>query len=151
MTIAYSVPDYTPFFKKNTDIICALPNRIPIIISVDEDTITELISKRGKERIQYVKKLIKNQPDYKKLYDFINNNIVICQQISVPAADGSYARHITNTISKSIKKEPFSIDVKEEFKKINNWQVFIDKRENRLCFVLWVIDNELYEDEKIDD
>ena len=157
MTVSCSVPKVKLFINKIDGIkieetkeinTCA---RIPIIISVDEDTITELNSKRGKGKQQYVKQLIKNQPDYKKLYDFINNNIVICQQISVPVADGSYARHITNTISKSIKKEPFSIDVKEEFKKINNWQVFIDKRENRLCFVLWVIDNELYEDEKIDD
>lgn len=157
LTLSYSVPKDKLFIDKIDGIKIEktkninIHARIPIIISVDEDTIAELISKRGKERIQYVKKLIKNQPDYKKLYDFINNNIVICQQITNSDADGSYVKHIVNSVSKSDKREPFSIDVTKKFKEINSWQVFIDNRENRLCFVLWVVNNELYEDEKVDD
>lgn len=36
------------------------------------------------------------------------------------------------------------IDLKKEYKDKNNWQLFIDFREKRICFVIWSIDPELY-------
>jgi hypothetical protein len=37
-----------------------------------------------------------------------------------------------------------TIDLKEKFKSINNWQLFIDHKEKRLCFVIWCVNEELY-------
>jgi L-rhamnose mutarotase len=69
---------------------------------------------------------------------------VVCSQISQPNSKQSYKKHITDVVNASIKNNPYIVDNKEKYKDINNWQLFIDNKENRLCFVIWCINQDLY-------
>ena len=75
---------------------------------------------------------------------FINHPHVDCVQISQPISDHSYKKHIIDVVHASNNNTPYSVDLKKEYKVKNNWQLFIDQRENRICFVVWSIDTELY-------
>ena len=69
---------------------------------------------------------------------------MVCAQISQPNTNSSYKKHITDVVNASITNTPYSVDLVEKFKDKNNWQLFIDNREKRLCFVIWSINEELY-------
>ena len=117
--------------------------RIPIIIHVNETDIIFTTNKR-KEKIEYVLSILNNNKIYTKLFNFINNPQVICAQISQPNTNSSYKKHITDVVNASITNTPYSVDLVEKYKDKNNWQLFIDNREKRLCFVIWSINEELY-------
>jgi hypothetical protein len=87
---------------------------------------------------------ILNNETYTKLFNFINNSQVVCAQISQPNTNSSYKKHVTDVVNASIAGTPYSVDLVEKFKDKNNWQLFIDNREKRLCFVIWSINQELY-------
>ena len=76
------------------------------------------------------------------MLNFINNPDVSCAQITQPNTNSSYKKHITDVVNSSINNTPYSVDLKLKDK--NNWQLFIDNREKRLCFVIWSINEELY-------
>lgn len=116
---------------------------IPIIIRVNETDIIFTTTKR-KKKIEYVLSILNNNETYTKLFNFINNQQVVCAQISQPNTDSSYKKHITDVVNASITKTPYSVDLVEKYKDKNNWQLFIDNREKRLCFVIWSINEELY-------
>ena len=59
-------------------------------------------------------------------------------------AKESYKKHITDVVNASITNTPYSVDLQEKYKDKINWQLFIDNREKRLCFVIWSINEELY-------
>ena len=117
--------------------------RIPIIINVNETDIIFTTNQR-KEKIEYVLSKLNNNEIYTKLFNFINNPQVICSQISQPNTNSSYKKHITDVVNASITNTPYSVDLQEKYKDKNNWQLFIDNREKRLCFVIWSINEELY-------
>ena len=117
--------------------------RIPIIIHVNETDIIFTTNKR-KEKIEYVLSILNNNESYTKLFNFINNQQVVCAQISQPNTNSSYKKHITDVVNASITNTPYSVDLVEKYKDKNNWQLFIDNREKRLCFVIWSINEELY-------
>ena len=117
--------------------------RIPIIIHVNETDIIFTTNKR-KEKIEYVLSILNNNETYTKLFNFINNPQVVCAQISQPNTNSSYKKHITDVVNASITNTPYSVDLVEKYKDKNNWQLFIDNREKRLCFVIWSINEELY-------
>ena len=52
--------------------------------------------------------------------------------------------HIKDVVNASINNTPYSVDLSKKNKDKNNWQLFIDNREKRLCFVIWSINQELY-------
>ena len=116
---------------------------IPIIIHVNETDIIFTTNKR-KEKIEYVLSILNNNETYTKLFNFINNQQVVCAQISQPNTNSSYKKHITDVVNASITNTPYSVDLVEKYKDKNNWQLFIDNREKRLCFVIWSINEELY-------
>jgi hypothetical protein len=124
--------------------------RIPIIINnLNENNIIFNKSLKREEKIKIIFELLKRKTEdkYKKLYNFITNtDEVYCLQITQPESIDSYKKHITDIVNASIKNIATFIDIKEEYKTVNNWQVFIDNKEKRLCFVLWCIDHELYVD-----
>jgi hypothetical protein len=115
--------------------------RIPIIINGLNETDIIFTTKIQKKKIEYVLSILNNET-YTKLYNFINNPEVICAQISQPKADKSYELNITNVVNASINKIPYNPHPVDKDK--NNWQLFIDNREKRLCFVIWSINKELY-------
>ena len=88
--------------------------------------------------------ILNNNETYTKLFNFINNPQVVCAQISQPNTNSSYKKHITDVVNASITNTPYSVDLVEKYKDKNNWQLFIDNREKRLCFVIWSINEELY-------
>jgi hypothetical protein len=119
--------------------------RIPVIINIDENCLLFKEKKRD-NRIKYIEKLLKKEEKYTKILNFILNKDVFCVQITHPKSDNSYKKHITDVINAYNNNTPYSVDLKNENKSKNNWQVFIDDKENRLCFVVWCIDKNLYSD-----
>ena len=125
---------------------------IPVIISGLNSTdiiFTKNISKQ--RRIEFIKDYLRNKSiednNIKKLYDFINNPNVHCVKTSMPSEEASYKRHIIDVVNNSLSRTKSSLDLKDTDKAKNNWQVFIDEKEHRLCFVIWTPDQStLYQD-----
>jgi len=117
---------------------------VPIIIDGLNETDIIFTTKSRNEKIEFVKYILNSRKIHPTLLNFINNPEVKCHQITQPNANPSYKKHITDVVNASIKNTPYSLDLKEENKDKNNWQLFIDNREKRLCFVIWCINDELY-------
>ncbi len=125
---------------KNLEIIEVLSNkRIPVIIEGLEENDKIFTEKKKKEKIKTVLSKIQKIVKYENLYNFILHPDTKCVQITTPESTGSYKRHITDVVNASINNTPYSIDLKEKHTKFNNWQVFIDNKQKRLCFVIWSI------------
>jgi hypothetical protein len=118
--------------------------RVPVIISGLDITDIIFTTTKRTDKIARVLSLLNNNEAYKRLYDFINNPDVVCAQITKPECDNSYKKHITDVVNASISNTPYIVDQKKENKGKNNWQLFIDNREKRLCIVIWSINEELY-------
>jgi hypothetical protein len=125
---------------------------VPIIVNCDIKSDEELLIfettdvKIRKNLIRRKVESIKSENNrYYQLADFITK--FDCVQTSKPEIDkynkkqSSYTRHITDVVSASERNSKFAIDVKEKDKGKNNWQVFLDSKEYRLCFVLWETSN----------
>jgi hypothetical protein len=113
--------------------------RFPVVLNITKDEIELLAEEKKSCKRTLIFNIVKNID--KKLYKYITTECVECLQITTPKTEGSYKKHILDIIKKN---KPCSIDLKKEQKDINNWQVFIDNKGNRLCFVLWVVDELLY-------
>ena len=128
----------------NQIVIETTNKRVPIIIDgLNESDIIFTTNKR-KEKIDFVLSILKDNENYTNLFSFINNPTVSCAQISQPNTNSSYKKHITDVVNANISNTPYSVDLVEKFKDKNNWQLFIDNREKRLCFVIWSINEALY-------
>jgi len=121
---------------------------VPIIIDLniyDDDISTQIYYITSlHDKINYVKSIICNDEKYKKLLAFISNPTVKCYGFITPKNTYSYKIHITDLIKASNKKMPYSINLNSEYKKYNNWQCFIDNKNNYLCILIWTIDNNIY-------
>ena len=81
------------------------------------------------------------------LFSKINDEILIkfmktnkYTQFTHPKEDISYKKHISDLVNAKIKNNKFTVDLKKEDKDKNGWQAFIDSRENRICILVWCID-----------
>ena len=123
--------------------------RVPVVININEDNednelFTNYSKLNKKKKIEITLSIINNNK-YKKLYDFINNSKVECKQITKPDPNkSSYKKHIIDVVNAFENKKEYSIDLNDKYKTLNNWQLFIDSKEKRLCFVIWCIDKDLY-------
>lgn len=117
--------------------------RVPIIINGLSESDAIFTLKKRKEKVEFILNKINND-EYKQLYNFITNQNVYCAQISQPNTDSSYKKHVVDVVNAFSTNTPYSVDLIEKFKSKNNWQLFIDNRERRLCFIIWVIDDDLY-------
>jgi len=117
--------------------IITLTKRVPIIINGLNETDIIFTTKKRKEKIEFVLSVLNNNETHTKLFNFIKNPDVVCIQISKPNSDSSYKKHITDVVSANINNTPYSVDLAKKYKDKNNWQLFIDNREKRLCFVIW--------------
>jgi hypothetical protein len=119
-----------------------LYKRVPVIVDgLSDDDITFITNAKRKEKIVFILDKIKTN---NILYNFIKNKNVCCAQITQPKTNNSYKKHITPVVNASISNIQYSIDLTQKYKDKNNWQCFIDNKENRLCFVVWSLDEVLY-------
>ena len=93
-------------------------------------------------------KLLMNKETRKNhLFSKINDEILInfmktnnYTQFTHPTADISYKKHILDLVNAKMKNNKFTVDLKKEDKDKNSWQAYIDSRENRICILVWCID-----------
>jgi hypothetical protein len=121
-----------------------LNQRVPVVITGISLTDIIFTTKKRAEKVAYVITLLRRMPEYAKLLKFIQSPDVQCAQISQPNVDLSYRKNVLEVISAYSRNSPFTIALKDKYKAVNNWQLFIDNREGRLCFVIWTINRELY-------
>lgn len=145
MEIGRSVIENIRKDKKEKKIKEIVKNKhVPVIIDIlDTESIIFSLRKRD-EKILYIKELL--QETHEKLYDFICNDDVVCYQITTPRSKSSYKKHIIDVLNAKDNNKPFSLDISKDVKLLNNWQVFIDVVEHRLCFLIWTVDHDLYID-----
>lgn len=117
--------------------------RVPVVVNdIDKSNIIFTNLKLNvNDKVNEILKIL-NKQGLHKLIDFIRHPNVIRSQITAPSTDNSYKKHIEDVVKSYKNNSPFSIDNVHKDK--NNWQCFIDTREYRLCFVIWVIDEEMY-------
>lgn len=120
--------------------------RVPVIIDMNDNVSDFCLIKNASKntRQQAIKTYLSNNPDFSELSNFIMHPSVVCKQVSAPQADKSYDKHIVDSDKKSKANRPFSIDLTPSDKENSNWQCFIDVRLNRLVFIVWSLDPELY-------
>ena len=122
--------------------------RVPVIIENVEQSHPIFTLKRSikrQERVDIVSSLLEEMgPDYEKLLSFIKNESVNCGKISTITSPSSYKKHITNVLKAVSKNKPYVVDIDKKRKEGNCWNLFIDEKDHRLCFVTWVIDDTIY-------
>lgn len=117
--------------------------RVPVIVENIEKTSNIFIPGilNVQEKVDMILEIL-NKQGLNKLAAFIKNPNVLRGQITMPMTDNSYKKHIEDVVKAYINNAPFCID--NTHKNNNNWQCFIDNRQYRLCFVVWVVDKSLY-------
>jgi hypothetical protein len=120
--------------------------RVPVIIDLSQNVGEFRLIKNSTKnaRQQAIKEYLANKPQFANLSQFISHESVVCKQVSAPLADKSYDKHIVDSDKKFKANRPFSIDLTPSDKENSNWQCFIDVRLNRLVFIVWSLDPELY-------
>jgi hypothetical protein len=117
--------------------------RIPVIITELEEKDIIFNNLTRPEKLRRINTILKDK-GYTQLYNFINNETVICAQITQPNSNDSYKKHITDVVNANKNNISYIVDVGKKYKDKNNWQVFIDNRQYRLCFIIWCVDSHLY-------
>jgi hypothetical protein len=117
--------------------------RVPVIIGGFDGSEIIFNTRNGEIRREFVLSVLKENPQYEKLYNYVSHQNVIMGKIQKPAlASGSYKKHITDVVKSAINNKSNSVSQRD--KGVNNWTLFIDASEYRLCITPWVIDDDLY-------
>ncbi len=124
----------------------ATNKRVPVVIEGINPTDIIFTKISREKRIEYVLSILSSDDNYTRLLNFIRSPGVECAQITQPriGSDNAYGKLITDVVNAKTNNKPYSVGLKKEFRDKNNWQLFIDNREHRLCFVIWSITPELY-------
>lgn len=121
----------------NNEIIRASTNdasNIPIILPVSNNFIKEITKiKRGDKSTKLL--LIKSVISDNYLLNIIDTYTNI--QITCPTTENSYKKHILDLVNAAKSNKPFCIDINGNDKKRNCYNIYIDNKENRICFVIW--------------
>ena len=122
--------------------------RVPVIIENIDPQHPIFDMKRSlstKKRLELIVSLVSELgPDYEKLLHFIQHPDVVTGKISSVSSSSSYKKRIINVVNAALKKKPYSVEIYSKHKKNNYWNLYIDDKEHRLCFVFWVLDDTLY-------
>ena len=120
--------------------------RIPIVIDIDAERISAILSTKGESKKRFVTSIlleelgdIDDDDSVQEFMNVISNHTAF--QISAPRIDTmrSYKIHITDVVAASVDKNVYGMmDVTEDFKKQTSWQIYIDTLENRLV-ALWQV------------
>jgi hypothetical protein len=117
--------------------------RVPVIIDGFDGSEIIFNKRDGEIRREFVLSVLKDKPQYEKLYNYVSHQNVIMGKVQKPALDSdSYKRHITDVVNSAINNKSNSVSQRD--KEVNNWTLFIDAAEYRLCITPWVIDDNLY-------
>jgi hypothetical protein len=132
-----NIKNLVPVIRKHKN------KRVPIVVeNIDINNVLFTKNRLSVNRkVEEILDILKKH-DLRKLIEFINHPNVVRSQITAPDTDNSYKKHIEDVVKSYNNNSPFSIDNVHKDK--NNWQCFIDTREHRLCFVIWVVDEEIY-------
>ena len=118
--------------------------RIPVVISVNPDAAIFTATKKS-DKIAFILDNLRNVPMYANLYQFITHPTVKCKQITIPKTEKSYNNFITNVVHACDTRTPYMIGLlKIEQEDKNIWQMFLDNRNHRMCFVISCVDDALY-------
>lgn len=117
--------------KKENEDKC---KRIPFVIDGLSKNDMNVLTTNEKERKDYLISKINDE----KLKNFMKANK--CLQFTHPKSENSYKKHILDLIKANLAGKKFIVDLKDEDKDKNNWQAFIDSRENRVCIEIWCVD-----------
>ena len=118
----------------------SLNKRIPVVIQLSTEEMEVILSIKGKTKKQTtVKNMIISKCEEGEFKTVVSINQ--CIQCSTPKVDTkrSYKIHVTDVVLASQNQKLLGMmDMKEEFKNITCWQVYIDSHLNRLI-VLWQV------------
>lgn len=118
----------------------SLNKRIPVVIQLSTEEMETILSIKGKNKRQStVKEIIISKCEEGQFKIVVSTKN--CIQCSIPKVDTkrSYKMHITDVaLASQNQKQLGMMDMKEEFKEITCWQVYIDTHLNRLI-VLWQV------------
>jgi hypothetical protein len=88
--------------------------------------------------------MIVGKPEYASLLNLINHENTILYT-TAPNTENSYKKKIIDVVNASLRGETYTVDIdkkkKESGKNICN--VFVDKRDKRLCVVVWCVNAKL--------
>lgn len=115
--------------------------RIPVIVNFENTEILRL--KTRESRVNYVKNLLVDKEEYKTLLDFINFKENVCIKIFEPKTPSLYKVYVLDVIDAAQEKIPFTLGDPIKGKYKNHWQMYIDNKQNKLCFII-SNDNELF-------
>jgi hypothetical protein len=109
------------------------PKTIPIIVEITKEDIKKIddMGRNKKQKIEYIKTIINND----ELISIMNTYEII--QITKPSTEKSYKKHIIDVVNAAVLKNKFKIDINDNNENKNCYNIYIDSKENRLCFVIW--------------
>jgi hypothetical protein len=121
--------------------------RVPVILSFGPEQ--EYLYSEDIIRIQTDKvfesliSMISGKPEYTKLLHLIQLENTV-RFATAPQEDNSYMIRITQVVNSAEKGTTNKTSVYKKDQDKNICNVFVDKREKRLCIVIWSIDPEVY-------
>jgi hypothetical protein len=115
--------------------------RVPVIIKFENNDIFKLKTRVSK--LNYITNLLIDKPEYTSLLTFIKDKQNTCLRILEPKTKNAYNLYINDVVKAAENNIPFNLDLPSKSKEKNNWQLYIDNIEKRLCFIVWC-DNETY-------
>ena len=134
--------------KKPTQVKDTSNMRVPVILEKIDPSHPIFSMKRTMGRlkkVEIISSLIEEFGEsYGYLLEYIQNPDVMSGKISRTMVESSYKKHITNVVNAAANDKPYIVDIDKNQKKTNCWNLFIDDREHRVCFVVWVLDESFY-------
>jgi hypothetical protein len=121
--------------------------RIPVILSFGPEQ--EYLYSEDTVRIQTDKvfevliSMISGKPEYTKLLQLIQLENTV-RFATAPHEDNSYMIRITQVVNSAEKRLTNKTSVYKKDQDKNVCNVFVDKREKRLCIVIWSVDPAVY-------
>jgi hypothetical protein len=121
--------------------------RIPVILSFGPEQ--EYLYSEDTVRIQTDKvfevliSMISGKPEYAKLLQLIQLENTV-RFATAPHEDNSYMIRITQVVNSAEKRLTNKTSVYKKDQDKNVCNVFVDKREKRLCIVIWSVDQAVY-------
>jgi hypothetical protein len=124
--------------------------RVPVILSFGPEqeylySIDETSRVQTKHVFESLISMVSGNPTYAGLVRLIQSENTILYA-TAPNTDDSYRRKILDVIGAAERNATYTVDIdkKEKESGKNVCNVFVDKREHRLCVVVWSVDSEVY-------
>lgn len=124
--------------------------RIPVILEYGPEhtylySLTESSKLNTKKTFACLIEMIRNEPDYEKLFNFISHENTK-HYATAPNTYDSIKKKITDVMNAAKNKNTYTVDINKKQKESGNslCNVFVDKINKHLCVVIWSTDSDLY-------